>query len=196
MSAAEKLVTTYPEYLALEAASPVKMQYVDGVAYAMAGGTPAHSEIAARLIGTLFNLVRAGGGRCRVHTSDLKIHVSASGDSYYPDASVVCGPQELAAVDANAVTNPTMLVEVLSDSTESYDRGKKFRAYRRLPSLQHYLLANQDEARLEHYRRNDDGTWTLTIAEAGAKVALPDLGGDLMVDEIYAGVAFASTQVA
>ncbi|MDO9020710.1 MAG: Uma2 family endonuclease [Deltaproteobacteria bacterium] len=110
----------------------------------------------------------------------------------YPDASVVCGPRELAAVNANAVTNPTLLVEVLSDPTESYEHGKKFRAYRRLPSLQHYLLANQDEARLEHYRRNDDGTWTLAIAETGAKVALPDLGDDLVVDEIYAGVEFAS----
>ena len=192
MSAAEKLVTTYAEYLALEAASAVKMQFVDGVAYAMAGGTPTHAQLAAELIIALGVLLRSGKGRCRVFTADLKIHVPALGDSYYPDASVVRGPKELAAVDANAVTNPTMLVEVLSDSTESYDRGKKFRAYRRLPSLKHYLIANQDEARLEHYRRNDDGTWTLTIAEAGARVALPDLGGDLVVAEIYAGVEFAA----
>lgn len=192
MSAAEKLVMTYAEYLALEAASPVKMQFVDGVAYAMAGGTIDHAEIAARVIVALSGLVQLGRARCRVYTADAKVHVSASGNSYYPDVSVVCGRPEVADVDGNALTNPTMLVEVLSDSTESYDRGKKFRDYRRLPSLKHYLLANQDEARLEHYRRNDDGTWTLTIAEAGARVALPDLGGDLVVDEIYAGIGLAT----
>jgi Uma2 family endonuclease len=192
VSAAEKLVTKYAEYLALEAASPVKMQFVDGVAYAMAGGSPAHAQLAAEMIIALGFLLRSGKGHCRVFTADLKIHVAALGDSFYPDASVVCGQPEVAAVDANAVINPILLVEILSDSTESYDRGKKFRAYRRLPSLRHYILASQDEARLEHYRRNDDGTWTLTIAEAGAKVALPDLGGDLVVDDLYAGLAFAS----
>lgn len=137
-------------------------------------------------------LLRSDKGHCRVFTADLKIHVAALGDSFYPDASVVCGQPEVAAVDANAVINPILLVEILSDSTESYDRGKELRAYRRLPSLRHYILASHDEARVEHYRRNDDGTWTLTIAEAGAKVALPDLGGDLVVAALYAGLAFAS----
>ena len=192
MGAVEKLVTMYAEYLALEAASPVKMQFVDGGVYAMAGGSPAHAQLVAEMIIALGVLLRRAKGHCRVFTADLKIHVPALGDSCYPDASVVCGQPELAAVDANAVINPIMLVEVLSDSTESYDRGKKFRAYRRLPSLRHYLVASQDEARLEHCRRNDDGTWTLTIAEAGAKVALPDLGGDLVVDDPYAGVEFAA----
>ena len=188
MSAAEKLVSTYAEYLALEAASPVKMQFVDGVAYAMAGGTPAHAQLAAEVISALSNLLRPGRGRCRVFSSDLKIHVSATGNSHYADAAVVCGPLDRAAVDAHSATNPTMLVEVLSDSTESYDRGKKFRDFQRLPSLKHYLLVDQVAVRMEHYRRNDDDTWTLTIAEAGAKVSLPELGGDIVVDDVYAVV--------
>lgn len=190
MSAAEKLVMTYVEYLALEAASPEKMQFVDGVAYAMAGGTPAHAELAARVIVALAGVLRPGRGRCRVFTSDLKIHVPASGNSYYPDVAVVCGPPERAPHDPNALTNPALLVEVISEGTESFDRGRKFKDYQRLPSLQHYLLVNQDEARVEHYRRNDDGTWTLSNAEAGGAVRLPDLGGDLPVDELYEAVDF------
>jgi len=79
---------------------------------------------------------------------------------------------------------------VLSDSTEQFDRGKKFKDYQRLPSLQHYLLVNQDEARIEHFRRNADGTWTLSNAGLGGAVRLPDLGGDLMVDEIYQAMEF------
>ena len=191
MSAAEKLVLTYDDYLALERSSPVRLQFVDGVAYAMAGGTIDHAELAALMIAALSTLLRPGRGRCRVYTSDAKIHVPASGNSYYPDVSVVCGPRETAAVDANALTNPTLLVEVLSDSTELFDRGKKFKDYQRLPSLQHYLLVNQDEARIEHYRRNADNTWTLSNAETGGAVRLPDLGGDLAVDDIYQALQFA-----
>ena len=93
--------------------------------------------------------------------------------------------------DPNALTNPTLLVEVLSDSTELFDRSKKFKDYQRLPSLQHYLLVNQDEARIEHYRRNDDHTWTLSNAEAGGAVRLPDLGGDLLVDDLYQAIELA-----
>lgn len=190
MSAAEKLVSTYAEYLALEQASPVKMQFVDGVAYAMAGGTPEHAELAALLIVALSGLVQPGRGRGRVYSADAKIHVPASGNSHYPDVSVVCGPRETAANDANAITNPTLIVEVLSDSTELFDRGKKFKDYQRLPSLRHYLLVNQDEARIEHFRRNDDGTWTLSNAGPGGAVRLPDLGGDLRLDEIYQAMEF------
>ena len=190
MSAAEKLVMTYAQYLALEQASPVKMQFIDGVAYAMAGGTPEHAELAALLIVALSGLVHPGRGRCRVYSADAKIHVPESGNSHYPDVSVVCGPRETASHDANAITNPTLIVEVLSDSTEQFDRGKKFKDYQRLPSLQHYLLVNQDEARIEHFRRNADGTWTLSNAGLGVAVRLPDLGGDLMVDEIYQAMEF------
>jgi Uma2 family endonuclease len=193
MRAAEKLVMTYAEYLALEQASPVKMQFIDGVAYAMAGGTPELAELAALLIVALSGLVRPGRGRCRVYSADAKIHVLESGNSHYPDVSVVCGPRETAAHDANAITNPTLIVEVLSDSTEQFDRGKKFKDYQRLPSLQHYLLVNQDEARIEHFRRNADDTWTLSNAGPGGAVRLPDLGGDLMVDEIYQAMEFPLT---
>ena len=182
---------TYDQYLALERSGSERLQFVDGVAYAMAGGTLTHAQLAARVIAALSLLLRPGRGRCEVYTSDAKLHVHASGNSYYADVSVVCGPMETAAVDANALTNPTLLVEVLSDSTELFDRGKKFKDYQRLPSLQHYLLVNQDDVRIEHYRRNADNTWTLSNAETGGAVRLPDLGGDLAVDDIYQALQFA-----
>lgn len=185
MSAAERLPLTYEDYLALERSSPVRLQLVDGVAYAMAGGSLTHAQLAARVIAALSAMVRPGRGRCEVYTSDAKLHVPAAGNSYYPDVSVVCGPREIAEVDPNALTNPTLVVEVLSDATELFDRGKKFKDYQRLPSLRHYLLVNQDDARIEHYRRNDDGTWTLSNAEAGGVVRLDDLGGDIRVDDVY-----------
>lgn len=188
MTAAEKLAMTYAEYLAFERASDVKVQFVDGVAYAMAGGTPGHAQLLMQLGAALVTLVRPGRGRCRVFSSDAKIHVTASGNSYYPDVSVVCGDLETAEFDRAAITNPTMIVEVLSESTETYDRRRKFVDYLRIPSLDHYLLASQESARLEHYRRNGDGTWTLTIAEAGGVIRLPDLGGDLVVDDVYLGL--------
>ncbi len=95
---------------------------------------------------------------------------------------------ETAPEDPNALTNPTLLVEVRSDSTELFDRGKKFKDDQRLPSLQHYLRVHQDEARVEHYCRNDDNTWTLSSAEVGGAVRLPDLGGDLLVDDLYQAI--------
>ncbi len=192
MSAAQKLVMSYAEYLAAERESPVRMEFVDGVPYAMAGGTPQHGELAAEMIFALKTLLRRGHGHCKVFTADVKIHVTASGNSYYPDVSVACGPRVTTVVDTLAITNPVLLVEVLSESTESYDRGRKFRDYQRIPSLRHYLLVSQDEARIEHFRRNDDDTWTLSIAEKGASVRLPDLGGDLAVDAVFEGVLGAA----
>lgn len=188
MSAAEKLAMTYAEYLAFERSSATKVEFADGVAYAMAGGTPEHAQLSMQLGAALVAMVRPGRGRCRVYSSDAKVHVVVTGNSYYPDVSVVCGDVVPAAIDAAAITNPVLVVEVLSDSTESYDRRKKFANYLRVPSLVHYVLASQESPRLEHYRRNDDGTWTLTIAEAGGVIRLPDLGGELVVDEVYLGL--------
>ena len=189
MTAAEKLAMTYAEYLALERASTERHQFVEGVAYAMAGGSPTHSRLAVRVSVALANLLQPGRGHCDVYSSDAKIHVLASGDSYYPDVSVVCDPVAVAPMDANAMTNPTLLVEVLSDTTERFDRGSKFADYQRIPSLRHYVLVAQDKVRVEHFRRNDDDTWTLSVAQAGGIVRLPDLGGELVVDAIYRGVS-------
>lgn len=188
MTGAEKLPMSYADYLALERETDVKHEFIDGAAYAMAGGTLAHARLSMTAGALLFALVRAGKGRCRVYSADGKVRVVDRGNSYYPDASVVCGPAQVAADDPNALTNPTLMIEVLSEGTERFDRGRKFLDYQRIPSLKHYLMISQDQRRVEHYRRNDDEkTWTLTICEAGSAVELPDLGGRLDVDELYVG---------
>ena len=120
-------------------------------------------------------------------SSDLRIRVLATGLATYPDVSVVCGRMERDPEDANTLVNPVVLVEVLSDGTEAYDRGEKFAHYRRIPSLEEYLLVSQTEPRLELFRRNPDGrTWTLHVAEAGETLDLASVGCLLDVGEIYA----------
>ena len=174
---------SYDEYVALEAATDLRHQYVDGVAYAMAGAEPEHANITANVIAALANLLR--GGRCRVYSSDLKLRIPETGNAYYADAAVVCGRFTRHPGDPIAVTNPTLLVEVLSPSAETFDRGDKFADYQRLASLRHYLLVSTRTRRVEHYRRNDDGTWTYTAAVVGASVDLADLGGALAVGDLY-----------
>ncbi len=183
MSASERLTSSYDEYLALEAATGQRHQYVDGVAYAMAGSEPEHANITANVITALANLLR--GGRCRVYSSDLKLRVPENGNAYYADAAVICGKFALHPGDPIAVTNPTLLVEVLSPSTETFDRGEKFADYQRLASLRHYLLVSTRTQRVEHYRRNDDGSWTYTASGIRESVNLADLGGTIMVRELY-----------
>ncbi len=167
---AAKLSHTFAEYLVLEAASETKHEYVNGEIFAMAGGTPEHSRLSANVILELGAALR--GRPCVTFTSDLRIRVPATGLGTYPDASVVCGRIEVDPEDKNSVTNPVVIVEVLSDSTERYDRDEKRAHYRQLPSLRDYLLVSQHERRIEHYHRNDDGTWTLRDARAGGAVRL------------------------
>ena len=122
----------------------------------MAGGTPEHSRLSVNVQGELRNALR--GRRCTVFNSDVRVRVLATGLGTYPDATVVCGRLEVDPEDKNTVTNPIVIVEVLSDSTETYDRDDKRAHYRQLPTLRDYLLVSQHERRIEHYHRNDDGT--------------------------------------
>jgi Uma2 family endonuclease len=180
---------SYDAYLALERSTDQKHEWIDGVAYAMAGGTPAHSRLSAQMIVELARLI--GDRPCAVHTSDLKVRPEGLRFATYPDAAVVCGDERTHADDANAVTNPVVLVEVLSDSTERWDRTGKFRRYRKIASLRDYVLVSQSERCIEVYSRGDDGTWTLREAVDGGTVALSGLDGSLSVDRVYRGVALA-----
>lgn len=177
---------SFADYIAREKTSEVKHQFLDGEVFAMAGGTLEHAQLAANIIGGLTS--RLHGGPCRVFTSDARIRVSATGLTTYPDVSVICGPIERDPEDPNTATNPKLIVEVLSESTEAFDRGKKFEHYRKIPSLVAYLLVSQDEPLIEVYTRNDDGTWTLAEARPPGEVRLEALGCRLSVAEIYAGV--------
>ncbi len=165
---------TEDEYLASEPSSLEKHEYVNGEAYAMAGGTPAHAIVAANLTAILKNALR---GKPRVvASSDLRVHVAATGMYTYPDVTVVCGKLETTRRDASSVTNPKVIFEVLSDSTEAHDRGAKFRHYERLPSLEAYVLVTQDGRRIEQFARRTDG-WLRTTADLDGGAPAIDIAG-------------------
>jgi Uma2 family endonuclease len=175
---------TYAEYLELEEASDTKHEYLRGEIFAMAGGTPEHGALMAAVIVHLG--IALGDRPCRIYTSDVRIRIEATELTTYPDASVVCGPVVTSKSDRNAITNPILIVEVLSDSTEAYDRGEKFDHYRHLPSLREYLLVSQRRQKLESYRKNEQGIWMLSEAAAGETLELAAIEGvRLEVDRIY-----------
>lgn len=177
---------TYAEYVEAEAKSPVKHEWLRGEVRELfmprvASGTPEHARLAMSFGAELHAALR--GRPCAVYSSDLRIKVEATALSTYPDITVVCGRAEHAADDPLALVNPTLLVEVLSDSTEAYDRGEKFAHYRRIPSLREYVLVAQRERRIEVHRLNASGHWELHEALAGESVEV--LGVPIEVDAVY-----------
>ena len=184
---AHRIHYSYAEYLALEATSNVRHEYFDGQIYAMAGGTPEHAALAAALIGLLFPSLR--GGRCRAYDADLRIRIDATGLTTYPDITVVCGPRELDATDRLAVTNPTLITEILSRTTEAYDRGDKFDHYKHLPSLRQYVLVSQYDRQVEVWTRGPDGAWTSTTTVDGEVAVLSAIEARIDVRELYDAAA-------
>jgi Uma2 family endonuclease len=185
---------TEAEYLEIERAAEFKSEFFDGEIFAMAGGTPQHSLIAANLIAEFRTLLK--GGHCRACPADLRIKVQATGLFTYPDLSIVCGLLEFAEGTHDTAINPTVLVEVLSDSTEAYNRGKKFEHYRHIPALREYLLVSQREPRIDCFLRQSPGQWLLTEA-AGQKATLQlySLGISLRLAEIFDNVDFLPPQI-
>lgn len=177
---------TWHDYLVLDQTSNIKLEYLDGEILAMAGGTPEHAAL-AMAVGVQLGQQLEGKG-CRPYSSDLRIRVPATGLGTYPDLTIVCGPTQVDPEDRNTVVNPTVLVEVLSDSTEAYDRGEKFEHYRQLPSLREYVLVSHREPLIEVFRRGEDGTWTRTEARTHSTARIESIGCDLLVDRVYAGV--------
>ena len=184
---AHRIHYTRADYLALEASSNVKHEFLDGQIYGMAGGTPEHAAVAAAVIGLLFGQLR--GGRCRAHDADLRVRVGETGLATYADVTVICGPRELDPDDENAVTNPTVLVEVLSRSTEHYDRGDKFEHYKRIPSLRQYVLVSHRDREVEVWTRDSLDAWTRSVHHEGERAVLPAIGAQLDVRELYEAAA-------
>jgi Uma2 family endonuclease len=181
---ARKLMMTLAEYFALEEATGIKHEFLAGEVVAMAGGTIEHGRLASKVSSALGAQLQ--GRPCEVFSSDVRVSVLATGLRTYPDLSVVCTRLERDPENANSVTNPVVLVEVLSDSTEADDRGRKFAHYRRIPSLREYVMVSQDDQRIEVYRRNDaDEGWALYEATTGESVRLTSIGCELSVDEVY-----------
>jgi Uma2 family endonuclease len=184
MSTARRLHHSYDEYLVTLALSAVKLEYCEGEIYAMAGGTPAHADLAASMTRVLGNTLL---DRCRVSSSDVKVRVEATDLSTFPDVTVVCGERLRARIDANAVINPTLLVEVTSNSTEDYDRGEKLGHYQQLPSLAAVLFVSHRRPEITVVARTPDG-WQRREFRAGESVVVESPSATFAVDEIYAGI--------
>ncbi|MEM9996359.1 MAG: Uma2 family endonuclease [Bacteroidota bacterium] len=188
---AYRLPFTAADYFAWEVEQVERHEYYHGEVFAMSGGTARHARIGANVIAALINAL-AGTG-CGVYSSDLRVEVEAGAHYVYPDATVVCGPPQFATDTETTITNPILVVEVLSASTEAYDRGGKFRAYRSIESLRAYVLVEQASAAVEAFQRGDDGTWTLSDATPEhPSLAIGTLGITLDVNALYEGVTFLS----
>jgi Uma2 family endonuclease len=173
---------TYREYLALEESANVRHEFFDGEIYAMAGGTPEHAAICANVT-TSLNVQLRGKG-CRVHSSDLRIRVLETGLATYPDVTVVCRQAELDPENRQTITNPTVLVEVLSPSTAAFDRGEKLSHYKRIGSLREIVLVAHDERLVEVWRREASGSWARGEARSGS-VTLDSIGCVLELEDVF-----------
>lgn len=174
---------SFADYLALEEASNTKHEFLNGEIYALAGGTPEHAALAVAVSTALLSQLR--GGPCGVYSSDLRIRVLATGLATYPDVTVVCGETERDPEGPATVVNPKLIVEVLSDSTEAYDRGEKLAHYRRIPTLAAVILVSHRERAIEVRERDSGGEWRLTTVRSGDTAQLQALPVRLDVDDIY-----------
>jgi Uma2 family endonuclease len=175
------------QYLEIERAAEFKSEFFDGEMFAMAGGSRRHSLIASNLIRELGNQLK--GRPCVVYNSDLRIKIEATGRYTYPDASVVCGASKSVTGADDTLVNPVLLAEVLSDSMEAYDRGKKSEQYRQITSLREYLLISQKEPHIELMVRGEN-QWILHEASgANGSIELPGLEITLSLAEIYSKVS-------
>jgi Uma2 family endonuclease len=173
---------TYAEYVTVANDSEIKYEYISGEIVAMAGGTLAHARLISRISSVLDRALE--GRPCIVLPSDMRVRIRAADRATYPDVFVVCGQPELDADDDHAVVNPTVIVEVLSDSSTDSDRTDKFAAYRRIGVLREYVLVAQRERRIEVYRR-DGRRWVLDEYGPGERLQLESISVELAVDEVY-----------
>ena len=177
------------QYAALEDEATYKSEFISGRIYAMSGGTPKHSAIAANITGEMRTLLRHGP--CQVYTSDLRVGIMPIDVETYPDVMIVCGEPHVNPFDKNSVINPSVIFEVLSPSTERYDRGEKWARYRRLDSLEEYVLVSQDKPEVEQYVRQDSGLWSYKAVEGlDAASVVTVLGVTLPLTEIYNRITF------
>jgi Uma2 family endonuclease len=189
MASLPAVYTTPEQYLGLELEAGQRHEYVNGRIYDMAGSTPQHNRITVNISSALNLQLQSRG--CQVFSIDVRVRVMETDLYTYPDIAVVCGRLAFDERDANTITNPRVIIEVLSPSTEAYDRGEKFAHYKRLPSLTDYLLVAQDCPRIERYTRQDDSSWLLTAEEKMEnRVALDAVDVSLTLSDVYAGLDF------
>lgn len=188
MTSNPKTFLTEEEYLAIERRAESRSEYYDGEMFAMAGASRRHNRIVTNLVVALDNQLRERP--CNVYSSDMRVKVQSTGLFTYPDVLVTCGEEKFDGEGMNDVLlNPSVIIEVLSDSTEAYDRGKKFEHYQSIESLNEYLLVAQYSRRVEKYVRQDGRHWIYSEThEAGESIVSQTIGGELKLEEIYSKV--------
>jgi Uma2 family endonuclease len=177
------------EYLEAEKFSPIKHEYIQGRTYAMAGASDADMTITANLVALLRNHIRGTG--CRLYVADMKARIESLDTFYYPDIMVTCDPR-----DANSEyfkRYPTLIIEVLSPSTEALDRGDKFSDYQELDTLQEYVLVSQNRRKIDCFRRNPEGRWVLYSYKANQQLELTSVNFSCPLTDVYEDVAFSGS---
>src|SRR5215469_4449374 len=181
---AQPTFLTPAEYLELERRAEYKSEYLQGEMYAMAGASRRHSLIVTNLLREISQQLK--GKSCEVHGGDLRLRVTAAGLYTYPDVVVACGEIQFADDQKDTILNPVLLIEVLSESTRDYDRGRKFEYYRTLPSLREYLTVAQDEPHVEQYTRQNGGQWLISeFSKMSETIRLVSFPGVLPLTEAY-----------
>jgi Uma2 family endonuclease len=176
---------SFADYLAFEEGSNTKHEFLDGEIYGMAGGTPEHAALSVAVSSILHGQLR--GGPCRAYSSDLRVRVLASGLATYPDVTVICGELERDPESPTTAVNPRVVVEVLSEGTEAYDRGQKLEHYRRIPSLAAVVLVSHRTPAIEVWERASDETWRRREFGPAEEAVIEALPARLPVDEVYLG---------
>jgi Uma2 family endonuclease len=177
---------TPEEYFAWEEQQLCRHEYINGEVYVMSGGTVNHSDIAGNLLILLKTHLRGSG--CKTLNSDARVNIVGSTDYVYPDISVTCNERD--KTTTQYITYPCLIVEVLSPSTEAYDRGNKFRMYRQKQSLQEYVLVDADTVAIEMFRKNDGDNWRIINYQAGDLVELKSINLTFPIEDAYEGVIF------
>lgn len=179
------------EYITISKEQNQKYEYHDGSIFAMAGGTLEHGTIGGNIFSFLNERSGTDGSKCRTFNSDIRLHVEKSNKIFYPDVMIVCNQIERSKAEKESIINPTVIVEVLSETTESYDRGDKFHFYQQIPSLKEYVLVAQDKQQVDIFKREGENTWKIRRYQAEDKVLhLESIEVEIPFDMIYRNVAF------
>ncbi len=188
----KKKIYTPEEYLSLEENCEYRSEYVNGNIFKMAGGTEAHNDITLNVAAFLKGKLR---GKCKTFASDMKVWVEEAQTFFYPDVIVVCGERKFYKGKKDIIENPILIFEVLSKSTEEYDKNDKFLTYRNIESFQEYVLISQHRPAIQQFRRGEDGTWIYRATIGlNSKVFLESVETEMTLNEIYDLVEFEETE--
>ncbi|MEL6490861.1 MAG: Uma2 family endonuclease [Cyanobacteria bacterium J06621_3] len=175
------------EYLAWESRQDIRHEYCDGEVFAMTGGTKGHNRLAINLLNKLLDRVDADG--CEINTSDVKVMVREGRSYRYPDLIVSCDERD--KIEAEFYQFPKLIVEVLSDVTESADRGDKFHSYIQIPTLEEYILISTKRSQVEYFRRGEGRVWLYSSYKAGEIVEIASMGVEFPIEQLYRNVQLA-----